>query len=72
MNKVLCLTVLDHEHEYNVDASGLKGKDLSVKVYGELVYEDKDLIVLSNWIGDNNQDVYRILKKCVIKRRVLK
>lgn len=70
--KIVKLLVLDHEHEYSVEPKNYPAQSLEVEVYGKILHEDKDVIVVGNWISSIGGDVYRILKNCIIKKRYLR
>lgn len=69
---IVKLTVLDHEHEYSVEPKNYDSKELEVEVIGRLLDETPEIYVIGNWTSQTNSDVYRILKKCVTKKRYLK
>ena len=72
MNKIVKLTVLDHDHEYDVEPKNYPPSNREVEIYGKILYEDKETIVLGNWTSATSSDVYRVLKNCIIKKRYLK
>lgn len=73
IGKIVEVTILDHEQESNVDQKDLdRNKSVEVKVYGQVSAICDDFVVVCPWICDDGNDVYRLLKKCILKVRVLK
>jgi hypothetical protein len=73
VGKIVEVNVLDHEQETGIDPKDQeKEKPVSVLVYGKMVADCKEYIVVSSWVCDETVDVYRLLKTCINGVRVLK
>ena len=73
MNQVYELDFLDHELDNNLDLKeALEYKPINVTVIGKVIEEFDDYIIVVVWDCPECVDIYRIVKSCIKKKRIIK
>ena len=73
MNQVYELEFLDHELDNNLDLKdALEYKPINVKLIGKVIKEFSDYVVIVTWDCPECVDIYRIVKSCIKKKRLIK
>ena len=73
LGKIYELKILDHESDHSkTDAQAKEKEPCEVTVWGKLVKNSSKTIVLTNWVSEDDQDTYTIIKKAVLTAKELK
>jgi len=72
-NHVYELIFLDHELNNSLTEKEAKEyKPISVKLIGKILEEFDDYVVVVTWDCPECVDIYRIVKSCIKKKRLIK
>jgi len=73
IGKIVEVDVLDHEQDTSISPKDVHiDKPLNVKVYGKCLAETEEYIVVSSWVCEEENDIYRLIKSCIKNVKVLK
>lgn len=73
INNYYDLEFLDHELDNNLSKKDATTyKSISVRLVGKVIKEFDDYIVVVTWDCPECVDVYRIIKSCIVKKKIIK